>query len=52
MNTETDGKIAEVLPAVRLPAAEGPQSYISEARALMATIERVSLDPTVSFENI
>ena len=52
MNAETDGKIAEVLPAVRLPTAEGPQSYISEARALMATIERVSLDPTVSFEKI
>ena len=33
-------------------SAEGPQSYISEARALMATIERVSLDPTVSFDKI
>jgi hypothetical protein len=52
MNAETDGKIAEVLPAVRLPGAEGPSSPISESRAVLATIERLALDPTVSVEKM
>ena len=52
MNAGTDGKIAEVLPAVRLPAAEGPSSPISESRAVLATIERLALDPTVSVEKM
>ncbi len=52
MNFETDGKIAEVLPAVRLPTAEGPSSPISESRAVLATIERLALDPTVSVEKM
>ncbi len=51
MNAETDGKISEVLPAVRLPT-EGPSSPISESRAVLATIERLALDPTVSVEKM
>ena len=51
MNAETDGKIAETLPTVRLPT-EGPSSLISESRAVLATIERLALDPTVSVEKM
>jgi hypothetical protein len=44
----------EIVPAQRWtpPSEAAPQSYVSESRAILATIERIALDPSISLEKM